>query len=239
MKRMIAAALAVLLCLPLLACGACREEPSETVRRLEFVDSATYRLLDDAGNAVRTYRRAEYAYLPNHMLRNVWAECHYTAANGQKNSFYFYATEEASAENFLVMADPDDYYPYFFIVADGYKLPTLAELAPTQVSVCGTEEDLFWMASNVLDKIYLQERVDALVSAFTLGAAVALPTDTPQASAEMIFSAPESNTEISFYCTAYLFPDGSAYLHEGSSGHTVAVDAALLCEYYPFKTDAG
>lgn len=236
MKKLLILLLAAVLCVSAVGCSSC-SEPESGARRMEFVDSETYRLLDGEGNALRTYRRASYAYLPRHMLRDAWAVCTYTAANGIENTHTFFATEEASAEKFLVMADPDDYYPYFFITAEGYSLPTLAELKPNTVVVCGTDEDLFWMASNVLDYIYLQENIDTLVSAFTLNSAVELPSGTPVAAAELIFSS-EEYTEFSFYCTAYLFADGTAYLHDAAGGRTVTVSADLLKQYYPFKTDA-
>lgn len=233
MKKLLLLLLAVLFCLSAVGCPA----PESGARRMEFVDSETYRLLDASGNAVRTYHRASYAYLPRHMLREAWAECTYTAANGKENTHTFYATEEASAEKFLVMADPRDYYPYFFVTAEGYSLPTLAEMKPNTVVVCGTEEDLFWMAANVLDYVYLEENVNTLVSHFILNSETALPVENPISAAELIFSSDEF-TEFSFYCTAYLYADGSAYLHDGASGRTVKTSADLLKQYYPFKSDA-
>ena len=236
MKKLILLFLAALLCLTAVGCSSC-SEPESGARRMEFVDAETYRLFDGAGNAVRTYHRASYAYLPRHMLRDAWAVCTYQAANGGMNTHTFFATEEASADKFLVMADPDDYYPYFFVTAEGYTLPTLAEMKPTTVVVCGTDEDLFWMASNVLDYIYLQENIDTLVSHFTLNSTAELPSGAPVAAAEMIVSS-ENCPEFSFYCTAYLFADGTAYLHDAASGKTVTTSADLLKQYYPFKTDA-
>lgn len=233
MKKLFLLVLAVLFCLSAVGCPA----PESGVRKMEFVDSETYRLLDSEGIAVRTYRRASYAYLPRHMLREAWAVCNYQAANGMQNTHTFFATEEASADKFLVMADPNDYYPYFFITADGYSLPTLAEMKPTTVVVCGTDEDLFWMASNVLDYIYLQENIDTLVSHFTLNSETELPSGNPVAAAELIFSS-ETCPEFSFYCTAYLYADETAYLHDAASGKTVSTSADLLLQYYPFKTDA-
>lgn len=233
MKKLLSSLLALLLCFAAVGCSACSEPESE-MRRLEFVNSETYRLLDGEGNPVRTYRRASYAYLPRHMLREAWAVCNYTAANGKENTQYFYATEEASAENFLVLADPNDYYPYFMIVADGYTLPTLAEMKPNEAVICSTAEDLFWQAANVLDYVYLQDNVDALVSAFTLAGETSLPESEPVAAAEVIFSSAEWK-EISFYCTAYLYADGSAYLHDSATGRTAPVSEDLLKQYYPFK----
>ena len=233
MKKLFLLILAALLCLTAVGCPA-----SESgARRMEFVDSETYRLLDAAGNPVRIYHRASYAYLPRHMLRDAWAVCTYQAANGMQNTHTFYATEEASADKFLVMADPDDYYPYFFITADGYTMPTLAEMKPSTVVVCGTDEDLFWMASNVLDYVLLQENVDTLVSHFTLNKETALPVENPVAAAELIFSS-DDYPEFSFYCTAFLYADGSAYLYDGASGKTVTTSADLLKQYHPFKSDA-
>ena len=236
MKRLLSLLLAVLFCLTATGCSSCSETEGNA-KKLNFIDAETYALLDAEGNTVRTYRRASYAYLPRHMLREAWAICSYTAANGQTNTQHFFATEEASAENFLVLADPEDYYPYFFIVADGYSLPTLAAMKPTTVVVCGTEEDLFWQASNVLDYVYLQENIDELVSAFTLGGETELPSENPAAAAELIFSSDDC-PEFSFYCTAYLYADGAAFLYDGASGRTVSVSAKLLKQYYPFKTDA-
>ena len=121
-------------------------------------------------------------------------------------------------------------------MADGYTLPTLAELKPSSVVVCGTEEDLFWQAANVLDYIYLQDNIDELVSAFSSGKQVTRPTERYTASAELIFSS-DGFPEFSYYITAYLYADGSAYLHESGTGHTVRVSADILMQYYPFKTD--
>ena len=136
MKRYLLMLLSLFLCLCLLSCGSCNP-PVETATpgQMTKLEEGRYRLEENG----KVYTFASYAYLPNRMQRTPFAVCEATSQN-------FYALGDESAASYLVWADPDDYYPYYILTAEGYTLPSVAEMEPTTVIFCHSDEELFWLA---------------------------------------------------------------------------------------------
>ena len=233
-KQLLSFALSLLLCLSLVACGSCTGDPEIPPLSLTRTEDGAFR---DEENGI-TYRRAPDAYIPNRMLRRVYATCRYTAPAGGEANLSFFAIGEDSAQRYLVYADPEDFYPYYMIVADGQALLPLSGLDASIIVICGTDEEFFWQTANVYDYVRTQAKIDTVLSAFLLGSDTELPAGQPLRSVFLLFSS-ETNTDYSYYITYLEYGPGRTYLHDPSTDHTVLVDDALLDGYrLSFEDDA-
>ena len=136
-----------------------------------------------------------------------------------------------------MLADEEDLYPYYMITAEGYEMPTLAEMDPYQIVICTTEEEMFWLSPNVYDQIRTVERVRAIVSAYESGEAAQLPVlAEPTACVELIFVS-ALYEDFAYTCTYYEYEDGACYLKETATGRCVQVERGLF-EGYRLTEDA-
>ncbi|MBO5050604.1 MAG: hypothetical protein J6D31_00225 [Clostridia bacterium] len=180
-----------------------------------------------------TYRRQPALYLPMRLAREPYAI--YENEHGARLSFFSLA--EGSEERYLMLADEEDLYPYYMITAEGYEMPSLAEMDPYQIVICTTEEEMFWLSPNVYDQIRTVERVRAIVSAYESGEAAQLPVlAEPTACVELIFVS-ALYEDFAYTCTYYEYEDGACYFKETATGRCVQVAGGLF-EGYRLTEDA-
>ena len=181
-----------------------------------------------------TYVRAADTYLPARMTRAPYAT--YTDNSGSVSSYFKLGPD--SAQHYLVQADPADFYPGAFLVAEGYDMPTLAEMEPNEIWICGADSEVFWAEANVYAKILYADRVDAVVAAYEENwVCDRLPEGEPQACVQLIFRSPRY-TEFYYYCTYYSFGEGQSFLYEFETMRCLRVPDDLLVGY-PLTPDEG
>lgn len=218
MKHTATLLLSLLLCLSLCLAG-CPGGDGAYV--LESSDTETF-VCRETGV---TYRRAPAVYLPMQLCRTPYAR--WQSPSGA--SFAFFALGEESAGRYLMLADEDDYYPYYLIVADGYTLPTPEEMAVSEVLLCGAESETFWHPVNIHHRIGDFRRIEALLAARADGESATLPGGTPAARVELIFVS-EKYPELSYFCTYLSYGKGENYLYESDTRRTVRVPDGLILE---------
>lgn len=169
------------------------------------------------------YHRLPDTYLPGRMSAKPYA----IYEEGSTRDVYFRLGD--SADKYLVLADEKTYYPYNFIVAEGYDMPTLPEMNPTEIWIC-QDAERFWADANVVDKMRLGERVNFVVAAWRDGEEATLPTGVPEDRVQLIFRS-EAYTEFYYYCTYYSFGEGECYLYEFETERCVRVADDLFDGY--------
>ncbi len=174
-----------------------------------------------------TYVRAADTYLPARMTRAPYAT--YTDQSGAVTSYFKLGPD--SAQNYLVQADPTDFYPGSFLVAEGYDMPTLAEMDPDEIWICGADSEVFWAEANVYSKMLYSDRVDAVVAAYEENwICDALPSGVPEVCVQLIFRSP-FYTEFYYYCTYYSFGEGKSFLYEFETMRCLRVPDDLFVGY--------
>lgn len=223
MKRIFAFLLSLGFLFTLSACQPGDEVPTDTAYVLSSPAADTYYC---AENGV-TYLRQPALYLPMMLARTPYAT--YTNQHGVRLSFY--ALSEGCEDRYLMLADPDDLYPYYIIAAADYTMPTLAEMNPYQILICTAEEERFWLAPNVYDQIRTLSVVHKIVTAYENGKEAALPVlGKETARVELIFVS-ALYPAFSYTCTYYEFEDGSCYFYEMPTGRCVQVEGGLFDGY--------
>ncbi|MBQ8859694.1 MAG: hypothetical protein IJ012_07925 [Clostridia bacterium] len=231
-RRGLAAILSLILLLSLAACpgsdgpGTGDDEDTYTLSRVE---SGVYRC-EETGVV---YHRLPDTYLPGQMSRKPYA----VYKNDTTRDVYFRLGAE-SADKYLVLADEEDYYPYNFIVAEDYEMPTLLDMDVSEIWICGADAERFWADANVISKMRLGERVNFVLAAYRDGEEATLPTGTAEVCVQLIFRS-ETYTEFYYYCTYYSFGEGECYLYEFETEHCVRVPDGLFDGYaLSFDEDA-
>ena len=173
-----------------------------------------------------TYLTQPFTYLPAGLMTRPYAVYD---RGGSRDVFYRISDE--SAPKYLVLADEESYYPYYFIAAEGQPLPSLIEMDPTEVWICNAEAEIFWASGNIYDKMRLGERVNLVVAAYRDGEVCSLPTNkTLQVCVQLIFRS-ETFPELYYYCTYYAYGEGECYLYEFGTGRCVRVSDDLFEGY--------
>jgi hypothetical protein len=221
LRRATAALTLLLLLFSLTACPTPEAPPEgDAPLTLTRVEAGVYRC-EETGVV---YGRLPDTYLPGRMSTRPYA----VYESGSTRDVYFRLGEE-SANKYLVLADEKTYYPYNFIVAEGYEMPTLPEMDPSEVWIC-QDAERFWTDANVVSKMRIGERVNLVVAAWRDGEAATLPFATPEVRVQLIFRS-EIYTEFYYYCTYYSFGEGECYLYESATERCVRVPDDLFEGY--------
>ena len=226
MKKITSVLLLLSLLLSLAACPAPTPD-APTVRgyTMTVADAEISSLFCRETNVI--YRRAPFGeYLPGAMSKTVYA----TAVLENNTTLSFYKIKDQNPHEFIFQADPYDSYPTHLLYSSTVSLPTLREMAVTDILICDASADYFWRDANVIDKIRLYDRVHALVVAYEDGERLSdeqLPNGEIVLSAELIFvsGAYKFNAVISLS----QYEDGTILL--SSSRGTVAVSPNLFDGY--------
>lgn len=222
LRRALAALLCILLLVSLAACPApAGTGDGDDAYTLTRVSAGVYRC-EQTGVV---YHLVPDCYLPGQMSRRPYAIYESDATR----DVYFRLGAE-SADKYLVLADEEDYYPYNFIVAEGYDMPTLLEMEASEVWICNADAERFWADANIISKMRLGERVNFVVAAYRDGEEATLPTGTPEICVQLIFRS-EKYTEFYYYCTYYSFGEGECYLYESETQRCVRVADDLFDGY--------
>lgn len=175
-----------------------------------------------------TYTRRPACYLPMALSRTPYAT--YTSEAGAVSSFY--SLSEGSEERYLMLADPDDLYPYYLIAAEDYELPSLAEMDPHQILICTAEEEFFWLTPNIYDQIRTLEVVRRIVAGYGAGKAATLPAlEEPTVCVELLFVS-AIYPDFAYNCTYMEYKDGSCYFTETETGLCLLVEGGLFDGYH-------
>lgn len=174
-----------------------------------------------------TYTRRPAQYLPMTLSREPYAV--YTTEGGA--SFSFFSFSEGSEDDYLMLADPDDLYPYYMIAAEDYEMPTLPAMDPHQILICNAESEFFWLTPNVFDQIRTIEVVRKIVAAYEAGKASSLPTpEVPTVCVELIFVS-AIYTDYAYTCTYLEYADGTCYVNETETGVCLQIEGGLFDGY--------
>lgn len=217
--------LSLILCLLLAGCDCIGDNPTEgsTGYALASPSRGVYTC---AENGV-TYTRRPACYLPMTLSRTPYAT--YTNEAGVVSSFY--SLSEGSEERYLMLADPDDLYPYYLIAAEDYVLPSLAEMDAHQIIICTAEEEFFWLTPNVYDQIRTIEVVRRIVSGYEAGETATLPAlSEPTVCVELLFIS-AVYPDFAYNCTYMEYEDGSCYFNETETGLCLRVESGLFDGY--------
>ena len=224
MKRTTAFLLLLALVLALAGCpDSTPDSPTVLGHTMVVADAQISSLFCRETNVI--YKRASFGeYLPGSMSATVYV----TAVLESGSTLSFYKIKDANPHEFLFQADPYDNYPTYLLYASTLTLPTLREMAVSDILICDASADYFWRDANVIDKIRLYDRVHALVVAYEDGEKLAeRPEGDTVLSAELIFV----SSEYKFNAVIGLeqLEDGTILL--SSSRGTVAVSANLFDGY--------
>ena len=165
MKKIIPLLLVLSLAFSFAACPApTPEKPTVLGHTMTVADAEISSLFCRETNVI--YRRAPFGeYLPGAMSKTVYA----TAVLENNSTLSFYKIKDANPHEFIFQADPHDSYPTHLLYSSTVSLPTLREMAVTDILICDASADYFWRDANVIDKIRLYDRVHALVVAYEDG----------------------------------------------------------------------
>lgn len=223
MKKIIA--LLLLFCLPLALVGCPDPTPTPSVlgHTMVAADAEISSLFCRETNVI--YRRAPFGeYLPGSMSKTVYA----TAVLEGGTTLSFFKIKDANPHEFLFEADLYDSYPTHLLYATTVSLPTLREMAVSDILICDASAEYFWRDANVIDKIRNYERVAAIVHAYEDGDKLdALPDEPTSRVCELIFV----SAEYEFNAVLELRQLESGRILLSSSRGTVAVDANLFDGY--------
>lgn len=223
MKRLTALLLLLALALALGACPAPDPTPAPAGGYTLVPSDAVLSSLSCTETGV-TYRRAEFGeYLPGALSQKAYA----TAKTAAGATLSFYKIKDAEPEKYLFQADAD-LYPTYLLYEAGLSLPTLSEMAVSDILICDASAEYFWRDANVIDKIRLYDRVAAIVAAYeSTEKLTERPTGAVVLTAELIFV----SAEYPFDAVLGLeqLEDGTVLL--SSSRGTVAVSANLFDGY--------
>lgn len=171
-----------------------------------------------------TYKRAEFGeFLPGALSQKAYA----TAKTEAGATLSFYKIKDAEPEKHLFQAD-DDLYPTYLLYEASLSLPTLSDMAVSEILICDASAEYFWRDANVIDRIRLYDRVDAIVTAYESGEKLS----------ERPAGAVVRRVELIFVSEAYAFDAvlGLEQLEDGTillscARGTVAVSANLFDGY--------
>jgi hypothetical protein len=228
-KRTLAFLLSLLFLLSLVGCPASDAPPTVLGNTMIPADAAVSSLFCRETSII--YKRAEFGeYLPGSLSKNVYA----TAVLEGGGTLSFYKIKDANPHEYLFQADPYDNYPTYLLYASTLTLPTLTELAVSDILICDASADFFWRDANVIDRIRMYDRVRDIVRAYEDGEKLTeRPLGATVLSCELIFV----SAEYKFNAVVGLeqLEDGTILL--STSRGTVAVDANLF-EGYPLKWES-
>ena len=174
-----------------------------------------------------TYTRRPAQYLPMSLSTDPYAT--YTTDRGVVFSFFSFS--EGTEGRYLMLADPDDHYPYYIIAAEDYEMPTLAEMDPYQIMICNAETEFFWLTPNIFDQVRTIEKVHKFVAAYEAGEAATLPVGKePTVFVELIFVS-ATYTDFAYTCTYYEYEDGACYINETETGICRRVESGLFAGF--------
>ncbi len=229
MKRIVA--LLLLLLLPFSLVGCPEPDPTPVVLGHTMIpaDAQVSSLFCRETSII--YKRAEFGeFLPGALSKTVYA----TAVLEGGGTLSFYKIKDANPHEFLFQADEYDNYPTYLLYASTLKLPTLLEMAVSDILICDASADYFWRDANVIDRIRMYDRVRDIVHAYEDGEKLTeRPAGATVLSCELIFV----SAEYKFNAVVALeqLEDGTILL--STSRGTVAVDANLF-EGYNLKWES-
>lgn len=223
MKKLTALLLLLSLTLAFVGCPAPTPAPTVLGHTMVVGDAEVTSLFCRETNVI--YRRAPFGeYLPGSMSKVVYA----TAVLEGGGALSFYKIKDANPHEFIFQADEYDNYPTHLLYASTITLPTLREMAISDILICDASAEYFWRDANVIDKIQNYERVAAIVHAYEDGERLdALPDEPTSRVCELIFV----SAAYKFNAVIELKQLESGTILLSSSRGTVAVDANLFDGY--------